>query len=208
MASGSGRGSRGDGRWGRLPRLGDRRAPPRGASGGRALVREHRPAVEPPTGLLWGDVRLGNVVFDATSGRPTGGARLGHGLGRTDGDGSGLAPRPRGTCRDEPDGDGSCPGSGPRPKRSTSSSRGIDRGLVDLEWYEIFALIRASALSSRGSLLLFERQGQQRNLRDGASHPPSPPPRSAALPPGERLSPEVIGSPCTSLRQSVPHVEP
>jgi aminoglycoside phosphotransferase (APT) family kinase protein len=29
--------------------------------------REHVPREEPPTGLLWGDVRLGNVVFDETS---------------------------------------------------------------------------------------------------------------------------------------------
>ena len=35
-----------------------------------AWCREHAPADEPPTGLLWGDVRLGNVVFDETSATP------------------------------------------------------------------------------------------------------------------------------------------
>ena len=39
--------------------------PPPALAGALAWCRQHRPATEPPPSLLWGDVRLGNVVYDA-----------------------------------------------------------------------------------------------------------------------------------------------
>ncbi len=53
----------------------------------------HVPA-ERATVLLWGDVRLGNLVFDPERRRHRR-ARLGPGVARPAGDGSRLAPRPR-----------------------------------------------------------------------------------------------------------------
>ncbi len=49
---------------GALPGLGDRRRAPRALAESLDWCREHRPTLEPPPSLLWGDVRLGNVVFD------------------------------------------------------------------------------------------------------------------------------------------------
>ena len=39
-------------------------SPPAALAEALAWCRAHRPADEPPSSLLWGDVRLGNVVFD------------------------------------------------------------------------------------------------------------------------------------------------
>ena len=100
--------------------------------------------------LLWGDVRLGNLVFDSER-RVVGRARLGPGLpsGRREMDLGwhfglesmmDVALRPVG-----------CPGS-PGPGRSpwlaTSGRSGYTVG-AELVWHEIFALVRALAINDR-----------------------------------------------------------
>src|SRR5262249_37227304 len=45
-------------------------SPPQPLSDALAWCRRNRPSAEPASGALWGDVRLGNVVFDEMTLRP------------------------------------------------------------------------------------------------------------------------------------------
>jgi len=110
-----------------------------------------------PTGLLWGDVRLGNVVFDPRRCVPkavldwdmasTGPAEMDVAwflaLDKLQADLTGMALQ----------------GFGTREETVKTAELRIGRVLSDLDWYEVLALVRASAISTRIAVL-FERVGQ------------------------------------------------
>jgi aminoglycoside phosphotransferase (APT) family kinase protein len=117
-----------------------------------------RPDAEPSAGLLWGDVRLGNVVFDDTDRCPR--AVLDFDMASAgpievdvawhlaveglQHDLSGMA----------------VPGFGDRDQTVTLIEGRVGRSLVHLGWYEVFALARASAVWTRIATL-FARYGEQ-----------------------------------------------
>lgn len=111
---------------------------------------EHRPADEPPPAFLWGDVRLGNVVFAddgtvaavldwemTTVGAPE------HDLGWW----FGLE-----AMQDELVG-GRAEGFPSLAELRDRYEAGLGRPLQDLAWYETFALFRSAAILTRISLL-------------------------------------------------------
>lgn len=123
-----------------------------------AWCRSRRPSDEPPASLLWGDVRLGNVVFDPDRLAPravldwdmvsAGPAELDLAwfvaLEAVAADLSGM----------------SVDGFGTRDDAIALVSGALGRPLADLDWYEVFALARASAVSTRLAVL-FERAGRR-----------------------------------------------
>lgn len=139
-------------------------APPSGLASALAWCRANRPVHEPAAGLLWGDVRLGNVVFDPAVLAPravldwdmTSGGPLEMDLGwflaleQLQSELTGIA----------------VPGFGTREEAVALAEEHVERPLVDLDWYEIFALTRASAVSTRIAIL-FERDGRQTMFEPG-----------------------------------------
>jgi aminoglycoside phosphotransferase (APT) family kinase protein len=130
----------------------------------QAWCRAHRPTEEPPAGLLWGDVRLGNVVFDPDSCAPR--AVL-------DWDMASAGPIEMDLAwhlaleEVQTDLTGmTVPGFGTRDEAIARVGAGVGRPLQDLGWYEVFALARASAIATRITLLQ-ERAGQRPMFRVG-----------------------------------------
>lgn len=124
----------------------------------------HRPEHEPAPALLWGDVRLGNVVFDGRALVPK--AVL-------DWDMASVGPAEMDLAwflaleAVQTDLTSmTVPGFGSRADAITALERRLGRTLVDLGWYEVFALVRASAISTRIALL-FERAGQRSMFKVG-----------------------------------------
>lgn len=116
----------------------------------------HRPPTEPPPSLLWGDVRLGNTIFDdtcrvvavldwemATIGAPE------HDLGWT------LSLQ---TTQDQMIGR-TVPGFLAHDGVVARYEARLGRHVQDLEWYEIFAMVRSTAIMTRISILN-ERRGK------------------------------------------------
>ncbi len=140
-------------------------APPTALAEVFAWCRANRPVTEPAAGLLWGDVRLGNVVYDTAMRTPravldfdmvsAGPLELDVGwylaLESVQHDLTGM----------------SLAGFGTRDDTIASVEAHAGRTLVDLAWYEIFALARASAISTRISIL-FARAGQASMFAAGA----------------------------------------
>jgi aminoglycoside phosphotransferase (APT) family kinase protein len=131
---------------------------PPALAGALAWCADHLPAAEPPGGLLWGDVRLGNVVFDP--GRRAPRAVL-------DWDMAGVGPAEMDLAwflaleAVQEDLTGmTVPGFGTPEEAIAVVEAGLGRRLDDLGWYEVFALVRASAVSTRIALL-FERAGRR-----------------------------------------------
>lgn len=123
-----------------------------------------RPSVEPAGGLLWGDVRLGNVIFDEERLAPA--AVLDWDMvsvGPAEMDVAWFAALE--TLQADLTGM-DVPGFGTREQLIAAVEAGLGRSLVDLEWYEVFALVRASAVSTRIATL-FERAGQRSMFRIG-----------------------------------------
>lgn len=138
--------------------------PPRALADALAWCRAHRPATEPPAALLWGDVRLGNVVFDPDALAPR--AVL-------DWDMASVGPAEMDLAwflaleAVQTDlTNMSVPGFGTRVEAVSLVEARLGRPLVDLPWYEVFALVRASAISTRIALL-FERAGQRSMFKVG-----------------------------------------
>jgi aminoglycoside phosphotransferase (APT) family kinase protein len=129
-----------------------------------AWCRDHRPAGELPAGLLWGDVRLGNVVFDPDGLRPR--AVL-------DWDLAAVGPIEMDLAwhlalegvQAELTGM-SVPGFGTREDAIARVEAAVGRELRDLGWHEVFALARAGAISTRIAVL-HERAGQPSMFRVG-----------------------------------------
>lgn len=133
-------------------------SPPLALADALAWCRHHRPAGEPPPSLLWGDVRLGNVIFEPEALGPR--AVL-------DWDMASVGPAELDLAwflaLEAVQTDlthMTVPGFGARADAIAVVEGGLGRTLVDLDWYEIFALVRASAISTRIAIL-FERAGQQ-----------------------------------------------
>jgi aminoglycoside phosphotransferase (APT) family kinase protein len=110
----------------------------------------HRPPVEPAPALLWGDVRLGNLVFDGgrkvvavldwemtTIGAPEHDVGWFLGLERVQEELLGAR----------------VPGFPPREAAVAYYERAAGRTLVDLAWFEILALVRSAAIMTRLSYL-------------------------------------------------------
>ena len=131
--------------------------PPPRLAGALRWCLERRPAAEAPAGLLWGDVRFGNVVFDESALRPkavvdwdmvsAGPFEMDLAwflaLEQVQSDLTGTALR----------------GFGDRAGAVEAAERRLGRALCDLDWYEVFALVRAGAVATRIALLL-ARQGR------------------------------------------------
>ena len=140
-------------------------APPPRLADALAWCGERCPAVEPAAGLLWGDVRLGNVVFDPDTRRPR--AVL-------DWDMVGAGPFEMDLAwflaleQVQSDLTGTTlAGFGDRPATVARVEGRLGRALDDLAFYEVFALVRAGAVATRIALLL-ERDGRRPMFAPGA----------------------------------------
>lgn len=129
-----------------------------------AWCRAQAPADESPQGLLWGDVRLGNVVFDPERLVPR--AVL-------DWDMASVGPIEMDLAwflaleQVQTDLTGmTLPGFGSRGDAIATVEDRLGRELRDLPWYEVFALVRASAISTRIALL-HQRAGQRSMFKLG-----------------------------------------
>jgi len=144
--------------WDRYVAWATNRTPPPRLASALAWCRANRPAAEPEGGLLWGDVRLGNVVFDSAALAPK--AVL-------DWDMTSIGPIEMDLAwfltleRVQVDLTGMhVPGFGTHEEAVATVEEGIGRKLDDLDWYEVFALVRASAVSTRIAVL-FQRSGRK-----------------------------------------------
>jgi aminoglycoside phosphotransferase (APT) family kinase protein len=139
-------------------------SPPAALAEVLAWCKASRPHVEPPAGLLWGDVRLGNIVFDPERLVPR--AVL-------DWDMASAGPIELDLAwhlalegvQAELTGM-HVPGFGSRADAVARVEAGVGRPLDDLSWYEVFALARASAISTRIAIL-HERAGQRSMFKVG-----------------------------------------
>jgi aminoglycoside phosphotransferase (APT) family kinase protein len=129
-----------------------------------AWCRANRPPADPPAGLLWGDVRLGNIVFDPERLVPR--AVL-------DWDMASAGPIEldlawhlalEGVQKDLT-GMGVA-GFGSRDEAIARVEAAVGRSLDNLFWYEVFALARASAISTRIAIL-HQRAGQPSMFKVG-----------------------------------------
>ncbi|MEY2469448.1 MAG: hypothetical protein QOF21_2146 [Actinomycetota bacterium] len=130
-----------------------------------AWCRDRAPlATEPPAVLLWGDVRYGNVIYDeatltpkaildwdmVSAGPPEMDIAWLVALEAVGQELSGMA----------------VPGFGSRDDAIALFEARLGRTLVDFDWYETFALVRASAISTR-IVLLHERAGERSLFKVG-----------------------------------------
>lgn len=140
-------------------------APPPALAEVLAWCRAHVPSDEPPAGLLWGDVRLGNVVFEPGAGRP---------VAVLDWDMAAAGPFEVDLAwflaLEQVQLDltsMAVPGFGTRDEAIARAEGALGRPLQDLGWYEVYALARASAISTRIAVL-HERAGQRSMFKVGA----------------------------------------
>lgn len=124
-----------------------------------AWCRANRPADEPPASLLWGDVRLGNVVF---------GDDLAP-LAVLDWEMAAIGPAESDlawyTALDEVGNEvvgRTVPGFLDRDAVVAGHEAALGRPLVAFRWFEIVALCRAAALNLRKSALKSDRLGRPR----------------------------------------------
>lgn len=139
-------------------------SPPDALADALEWCRAHHPADEVPASLLWGDVRYGNVIFHPDSRR----ARA-----VLDWDMVSIGPAEMDVAwfvalegvQQELTGM-TVPGFGDRSATVAAIEASLGRALVDLDWFEVFALVRASAVSTRIALL-FQRAGQRSMFKVG-----------------------------------------
>lgn len=139
-------------------------APPDALATALDWCRANRPADEPPASLLWGDVRYGNVIFDPD-------ARQARAV--LDWDMVSIGPAEMDVAwfvaleavQQELTGM-SVPGFGDRAATVAAIEGRLGRSLVALDWFEVFAMVRASAVSTRIALL-FQRAGQRSMFKVG-----------------------------------------
>jgi aminoglycoside phosphotransferase (APT) family kinase protein len=134
--------------------------PPAALRDALAWCADHRPEAEPDPVLLWGDVRLGNVIFAAaaavaavldwdmvTVGPPEMDVAWFTALEAMTSELSGMSVAGFGTPAE-------------------AAALVLGREPVAYEWFEVFALVRASAVSNRIATL-FARAGQRSMFRVG-----------------------------------------
>jgi len=143
-------------------------SPPAGLLEVMAWCRAQRPRNEPDAGLLWGDARLGNVVFDEAALSPR--AVL-------DWDMASAGPFEEDlawfVALEELQfqlTSMTVPGFGTRAEAIRRVEAGLGRPLEDLEWYEVLALVRAAAIATRIAAL-HEKAGRPSMFKVG--HDPS-----------------------------------
>jgi aminoglycoside phosphotransferase (APT) family kinase protein len=115
----------------------------------------HRPAGEPPAAFLWGDVRLGNIIFDeqrtpvavldwemTTIGAPEHDLAWYLTLEWIQNELFGAA----------------VPGFLSHDEACAHYQAQVGRSLQDLDWFEVFALLRSSAIMTRLAVVS-EREG-------------------------------------------------
>jgi aminoglycoside phosphotransferase (APT) family kinase protein len=126
--------------------------------------RSNRPVAEPADGLLWGDVRLGNVVFDSERLVPK--AVLDWDMASAGPIEMDLAWFLALDALQSDLMDSTVPGFGDHADAVSLVEERIRRTLVDVNWHEIFALVRASCVSTRIALLL-DRAGRRSIFKIG-----------------------------------------
>ena len=126
--------------------------------------RKHAPTTEPDPVLLWGDVRFGNVIYDeatlapkaildwdmVSAGPPEMDIAWLLALDAVGRDMTGM----------------SVPGFGSRDEAIGLFEARLGRSLVDMDWYETFALTRASAIATRIAIL-YDRAGETSMFKVG-----------------------------------------
>jgi aminoglycoside phosphotransferase (APT) family kinase protein len=139
-------------------------APPAPMADVLTWCRENRPEQEPPPSLLWGDVRLGNVVF---------GDDLSP-LAVLDWEMATIGPAESDLAwylaLDEVGNEvvgRTVPGFLDRDAAVARHEAAIGRPLVAFRWFEIVALGRAAALNLRKSALKSDRLGRPRRAAEG-----------------------------------------
>lgn len=140
-------------------------APPRDLADAMAWCRENLPGREPPPSLLWGDAQIYNVVFDEAF-RPAavldwemasiGPAELDLGWF--------LALHEMGAASM-----GNLPGFLDREATIARYGRRLGRQILDLTWFEVFALVRAETCLTRLKRLLAEQGIHDSRLQPGSS---------------------------------------
>ena len=111
-----------------------------------AWCADHTPGSEPPAALLWGDARIGNTIFDADLGVAA----------ALDWDMAFVGPPEHDLgwylALDELTNellDRRVPGFPDRDAAVARYEEQLGRPVVDLEWYEVFALVRSVAVAYR-----------------------------------------------------------
>lgn len=138
--------------------------PPAALADAFSWCKAHRPVGQPSDGLLWGDVRFGNVIFDPETFLPR--AVLDWDMvsvGPFEADLAWFLALEGVTA----DLSGmTVPGFGTHEETVAFAEAELGRDLEHLDWYEVFALVRASAISTRIAVL-FERAGERSMFRVG-----------------------------------------
>ena len=119
--------------------------------------REHLPAEEPPASVLWGDVRLGNVIFDD---RFAPAAVLDWEMASIGPAELDLAWYTALEGMTEHFFGQRVKGFLTRDEIITHHAHALGRPLVDFEWFEIFAMCRSTALNLRADRLESLRRGK------------------------------------------------
>ncbi len=131
-----------------------------------AWCTAHRPDLDPPQTLIWGDVRLGNVIFDEHQ-RP---------LAVLDWEMTGIGPAEHDVAwylsldaiQHELFGR-SVPGFLERDAAISHYEAGLGRPLQDLGWFEILAMVRSTAIMTR--LIHLQEQAGQPPMLPMADNP-------------------------------------
>ncbi len=132
-------------------------APPPALVGAFAWCREHLPVDEPPASVLWGDVRLGNVMFDDAFAP----------VAVLDWEMASIGPAELDLAwytalegMTEHFFGQRVPGFLTRDEIVARHEQALGRPLVDFAWFEIFAMCRSTALNLRADRLASVRLGK------------------------------------------------
>ena len=131
--------------------------PPEAMTSAFAWCRARRPPVEPPASILWGDVRLGNVIFDDDR-RPA--AVLDWEMASIGPPEMDVAWYTALEAMTEHFFGQRVAGFATREEIVAGHERALGRPLVDLAWFEIFAMCRSATLNIRADRLTSLRLGK------------------------------------------------
>jgi aminoglycoside phosphotransferase (APT) family kinase protein len=126
-------------------------SPDPGLRDGMRWCEDNAPATEPPSSLLWGDVQLANVVFAEDLGTAAILDWEMFSIGPPEEDLGWFVALHELACEL---GSGDLPGFPGRDGTIASYERLLGRPLVDMGWFEAFALVRSGAILARVARLL------------------------------------------------------